>query len=643
MLYQSLRETVNSKSTLIPYSDSVFKYIKNKNKDYYISLYQYTDEHKKLVDESGSVKGIRNTTTDRIYLDFDDKQNIENARKDALTVADRLVNNLGIDPENIQAYFTGSKGFAIEFKIDKRINSDEFKAVVYNLAGDLETFDTTVSDPNRIIRVPNTQHQATGYFKIPLFLYQIDELDIDQIKEMAKEPKEEFVDLKPVTLPDNYFKFKEKEVVKNTDYKLDLTKKSSQWRNCKWSLLQGNFKAGERHNALLVIAATARGLGFDKDTTYYLCKSALKKQAALTGQEEFPKEELYKNIIEDSIFKDGWEGGQYSCQKPGWLRDYCKSLGDYACKSHTDDEPYVKLEDMSSMFCNYAENFEQNIIKCGIKGLDENVILCASTLNGLLGQPGAGKTSFALNYLRNTSLNGISSTFFSLDMGMPIVFAKLVQKKTGMEFKEVLDLFKTNKKKAQEIQAILREEYKNVGFNFKNGLTVADMRNIILEQEQQTGKEVKLVIIDYLERIAGGPSSDSITNTGVIANQLTDLANGLNKCVLLLLQTQKHSTPDISDPLLSLKGVKGSSIVEQSCSSILTLWRDGYNPKTVENDKYISFAIVKNRFGSLWTDDFHWNGRTGDIRDLAEEERGDLALFRKLKAEARSAQDSEWK
>jgi len=67
----------------------------------------------------------------------------------------------------------------------------------------------------------------------------------------------------------------------------------------------------------------------------------------------------------------------------------------------------------------------------------------------------------------------------------------------------------------------------------------------------------------------------------------------------------------------------------------LTLWREGYNPKTVADDKYISFAIVKNRFGSLWSGDFSWHGVTGDIRELTEEEDENLAEFRARKAQAK--------
>jgi KaiC/GvpD/RAD55 family RecA-like ATPase len=495
-----------------------------------------------------------------------------------------------------------------------------------------------VYDPSRIFRVPGTKHQKSGLYKIPLTYNQLHQLTISQIKNLASSLdniKDEF-EWEVATPKEDLFVLedKKKENRTLTPELLDFSKKPPQWKNCKWSLLQGNFKEGERHNALMVIAATCRGLGYDKDTTYYMCKSAMKKQAMLTGQEEFNKEELYTNIIEQSVFTDNWEGGQYSCQKSGWLQTYCSTLGEHKCKVEEEEPPIIKIDDMGTLFSSYAQNFEQNIIKTGIPKLDEKAMICASTLNGLLGQPGAGKTSMSLQYLLNTSKNDVHSTFFSLDMGMPIVYAKMIQKHTGCDFKEVMRIFKEEPKHAAELSETLKEEYKNVGFNFKSGLTVPDLKQTIIQQQQDRGEKVKLVVIDYLECLAG-PYSDQTANTGFIANQLKDLANDLSVAVLLLLQTQKHSTPDVSDPLLSLKGVKGSSLIEQSCSTILTLWREGYNPKTVQDDKYISFAIVKNRFGSLWSGDFSWHGVTGDIRELTEEEEERLADFRNRKAEAK--------
>jgi replicative DNA helicase len=392
----------------------------------------------------------------------------------------------------------------------------------------------------------------------------------------------------------------------------------------------------------MVLAATCRALGYDKEQTYYMCKSALKKQARRTGQDEFPKEELWENIIEESVFSDRWEGGQYSPKTNPWLKKYCEKMG--FNEEEREEAPCVDLDTLTNQFSDYATNFEQNIIKTGITELDQNVMFSTSTLNGLLGQPGSGKTTMALNFLLNTSLNGVPSVFLSLDMGAPIVYAKLVQKATGLSFKKALELYRENPTKAKEISEVIKKEYKNVGFNFKSGLTVGDIKNIIQKQSEATGTRPRLLVIDYLECLAG-PYSDATANAALIANQLKDLANEEELSILLLLQTQKHSTPDVSDPLLSMKQIKGSSVLEQACSTVLTLWREGYNPNFIDDDKYISFAVVKNRFGSLWRGDFSWEPIRGIIRSLSEEERDEFESFKERKRQDRANQArerSEW-
>lgn len=647
MKYYRLSENYNI-NTLLPVTKSPYTYPLKSDKPYFVSMLNYSENAYTEWKKTKTLKKQKGGTTTKLWADFDGggkakpETSIEDAFKDARVFLDRLY-GLGLKEENVQISFSGNKGVGFIIELNKELTIEQVHSICLNIAKDLETFDHSMYDHQRIFRLLFTKHEVSGLYKIPLTESELRNSSVFEIKESAKtldnfDRDEVLAYYKPFTfnkeLEDLMSVEEKKEVINTvTPDVLDFSKKPSQWRNCKWSLLQGNFKAGERHSALMVIAATARGLGYDKDTAYYLCKSALKKQAVLTGQEEFPKEELYTNIIEESVFTDSWDGGQYTCTKPGWLQNYCKGLEEHSCQNTGEDEPsIVSVEKMSDCFSEFASDFERNVIKTGIKGLDDNVMLCSSTLNGLLGQPGSGKTSMSLNYLRNTSLAGIPSTFFSLDMGMPIVMAKLVQKQTGISFKAALELYKNDRVKAAEVSKRVKDDFKNVGFNFRSGLTIPDIKNTVREQEQQIGSKVKLVVIDYLECLAG-PYSDATANSGFLANQLKDLANDLSACILLLLQTQKHSTPDISDPLLSLRSIKGSSLVEQSMSTILTMWRDGYNPKTVDDDKYVSFAVVKNRFGSLWSGDFSWDGVTGNIRGLTEEEYSRLDDFRCRKQE----------
>lgn len=643
-MFIRLCKTVRDFGILIK-EDQVLDHIDSDN-DWYQSVYYYNDEQYANFQRTGTVKGVKDVVANKILFDVDAKGNLQKAQDETR----KLITNLqlvgGVKATDMEIYFSGNKGFHVLFKLNNFYSPEELQNIVSNIlkGQTFECIDPSVYDCTQILRIAGTKHNETGLYKIPLSFVDMFNLSVDEIKNRAANLDNITEEFNPQTVPETslppeWFKFTKVEPQLNMmEYTLDLSEKPKHWKNCKYSLLQGNFKEGERHNALLVLAATCRGLGYDKDTTYYLCKSALKKQATISGQDEFDKSELWNNIIKDSVFKDGWSGGQFSCKTDPWLHKYCENLGSHKCKDRNEDPGTITFMDMGNKFLDYAKNFEQNVIKTGLAELDNNATFLASTLVGLLGQPGAGKTSVGINYLKNTSLNNIPSMFFSLDMGMPIVFAKLVQKETGWSFKRVMEMYKTDPQQRDKMNEIIKEQYKNVGFNFKSGLTVSDIKTNILDHQEITGKAVKLVVVDYLECIAG-PYSDTLANTGLIANQLKDLANETNTCVLLLLQTQKHSTPNVSDPLLSLKNVKGSSVLEQSMSSILTLWREGYSPSTVEDDRYISFAIVKNRFGSLWQGDFSWNGATGDIRSLTQEQREHLKQFKQWKKQQAAQSD----
>lgn len=644
MEYYNFKEGLNSKGKLVTL-DQLSALKKDPNKDYYISIYKYNEEQKKRIEEKGSVSGIKDVTTDILVWDFDNANNPDLARKDVVLLAHRLVESYNIDVDSIQCYYSGSKGFHVVLYLgDMQVTPEQFKKATTLIAEGLSTFDPVVSDPARVIRLEYTKHPKTGLYKIPLHISEVDELSIDEIKEMANDPREDTeFSAAPVNLPKELFKTPEKK--KEPMQQLieeEQTKPPKGWKDYKWAIAQGKFESGERHQALMVLAATCRALGYDKEQTYYMCKTALKKQARRTGQDEFPKEELWTNIIEESVFSDRWEGGQYSPKTNPWLAKYCDRMG---FDTEEKDEPAcVDLDTLTHQFTDYATNFEQNIIKTGITELDANVMFSTSTLNGLLGQPGSGKTTMAINFLLNTSQNGIPSIFLSLDMGAPIVYAKLVQKATGYSFKKALELFRTEPEKAKKIAQTIKDEYKNVGFNFKSGLTVSDIKDVIHKHTESTGHRPRLLVIDYLECLAG-PYSDATANAALIANQLKDLANEEELSILLLLQTQKHSTPDISDPLLSMKQIKGSSVIEQACSTVLTIWREGYNPNFIDDDKYVSFAVVKNRFGSLWRGDFSWEPIRGMIRSLSEEERDEFETFKERKKQQRAneaRERSEW-
>jgi hypothetical protein len=638
-MYSVLKETLKGKPSFIPYQS---KLNINTNIDYYLSLFQYSEQHKKEAETKGTIAGLKNTTTTVLYFDFDSKTNVELAKSDAIDLAKTLVERFNIDPENIKCYFSGFKGFGIELSLDKRITNDQFKAAVQRLAGHYKTFDHVVSDANRVLRVPNTKHPVSGLYKIPLKLYELDELSTEEIKTLASAPrKDDFIN-NPIKLPNNLFVVEAKkesnpvEVV--DDLKAALENKPRHWRDYKWALAQGFFESGERHNALMVVAATCRGLGYDKQTAYYICKAALKKQAARTGSDEFDKGELFENIIERSVYSDTWEGGQYSPKTNPWLAKYCERMGFLTDQKEEEVRPKRILE-VKDSFEHYVKHIEENTVLTGISILDREVPLTVGMNLGIVGAASSGKTALALEILKNTSKSGVVSVFASLDMHRNRLFEKLLYKTTGLTREQLYTKIKQDG--IDSVTEKLKEDYANVFFYDRSCPTVADIRDFIEKVQEETGKPVKLVMVDYFERV-NSERSDETAASKDVAGQLQDLINDLNVCLITLVQPNKFSLSGGPDaPIKSYTAIKGSSFLYQSFRSIISIWRPFFTPEDKERDNYMQMGVLKNDLGELGIYNFSWNGKKGEIKEMTEEQEEYFQSLLKEKEAKKSAKASD--
>lgn len=625
----------------------VSNYLEDNEKDYYTSLFNYNDKHLEIFKKTGSIAGIKDVTTNKLLFDFDSKTNLELAFDNAVELIERLKKN-NIKEDDIEIYFSGNKGIHISVTLNRDLTPDLVYSLAVNKYGrGLETLDKSIYNASRIIRVPFTKHDKSGLYKIPLDLSVLQNETAETIKSLAQnlDGVSEYLEQKtlnpPISNPgEDFFNVpEEKKLTRSHDYSVDITKVPKGWRNCKWSLLQGNFKAGERHMALTVLAATYRGLGFDKETAYYNCKAALKKQSAKTDTDEFDKKELWENIIEKSVYTDNWEGGQYTCQKPGWLQTYCQSL-DHPCDKHSDSN-IVQIEDAFGMFKDYATNIDTLTIKTGIPVLDKKLRMTIGMSIGIVAPPGVGKTSVALQMLNNLSKTGERALFLSYDMFHALVFQKLIQKHFEMQPDEIFDKFRVQDNFFEnEVIKKIKEEYSNVDFCFKSGQTYEQILDTIKECEEKSGKKIKLVVCDYNELVLTD-MSDGTSSSNYVAQKMREIANVQQCCVLSLFQPNKLAGSP-SDEITSYRSAKGGSGIEQSVSVMLGMSRPGYDPRKPENDKYMTINCLKNRMGSLFATDLHWDGLTGSLRELEHEEKMDLKALREIKKEQKEASEKEW-
>jgi replicative DNA helicase len=249
-----------------------------------------------------------------------------------------------------------------------------------------------------------------------------------------------------------------------------------------------------------------------------------------------------------------------------------------------------KLESFDSIknsFFTFADNINDNVIKTGIKSLDETLLITTGMMVGILGAPSAGKTSLVTAIIEKSAKDGMKPMFHSLDMTKHLMMMRLIQRQSGINTQSLLrrkikgdpnynqDYSLRDDQTVKDAVDTLGTIYRNVEFNFTRGATIESLEEDIKMNKAKNGDKFKLVVVDYLEKVRG-PYSDATANSGYVASRLSDLASTYDVCIILLLQPQK-SAGDPSQELLSMRNVKGASVIEQDCRVILTMWRPGFN------------------------------------------------------------------
>lgn len=628
--YVRLTRTVSDKGILVTPED-VPLYIKDNTVDHYVSTYYYNQDHYNQFQQTGSVKGFKDTKADKIWWDFDDAENLKNAKLDTIELINRL-NKQNIKHPEI--YFSGRKGFCVIVNLSKELTRKQVENFALRMAKDLKTFDPTLYDESQLLRIPGTKHQKTEYYKTPLTYTELVGLSKTELLEKAKK-KLSLKEASPSRfineLEDHLFEVKEvvEEMKQNALATFDLSTKPRNWKASKWALMQGFFKQGERNQTMMILSATCKAMGYDDITSYYMCKSALQKSWERYGKGDFTKEELW-SIIERTFEKDNI--GQYSEKDDAFLIKKAEELGikELTTSNTVDIKGALKIHE------SYAKNINNLTLKTGIAELDRKLRITVGMSWGIIAAPGVGKTTIALNMLHSMSKSGELCIFFSYDMYAPLVVQKIIQR--HWEEDDMDEVFRRYEagdfEYTTKIHELVEKEYPNVEFCFESGQNIDDIYRTIREIEQKRSKKCKFVVIDYNELVITDVS-DPTQSSNYVAQKIRELASKEQVCVLSLFQPSKL-TGDPSTEIMSFRAAKGGSGIEQSVSVMFGVSRPGFNPRKPEDDKYLSINCVKNRMGSIFSLDLYWNGYRGEVRSLSPEEKTDLRALRKAKEEENS-------
>ena len=640
-MYINIRNGLNSRPSLIPVSTKLEQILKTFTNDGYQSLYHYNESHKRILEEKGTLSGVTDTLTKRLFFDFDSKTDLEAARIDAIETANRLISK-GINEDAIRCFFTGSKGYNIEVGLNEYITPQQFSAIIENVAGDLKTFDSVVKDPNRIIRVVNTRHQTTGLYKIQLTAEELVNMSLNDIKTLAKKRRQTFNEDLTVDLPQELKDAKHIEVPAEKiateltfdTSTIDMKERPKGIDEVRWLLSNGFFRTGERNSAFLCLAATYKNQCFPQEVTKGILDGVAEIQSQRTGEEKFTDREM--NLILHQVYGPNWKGGMFTVNDPNnWLAKYAMKM---KVNVREDNGPQT-LDSIEGTFTHFVMNIEKNTIKTGLDSLDRVMPITVGSNIGIVGAAGSGKTAIALMILKYNSKMGIPTVFASLDMTRNRLFEKVLYDVTGLSREDLYETFKSGDGK--RLTDMVRENYGNVYFYDRSNANISDIRSYVLDVEQKSGQKVKMVMLDYFERI-GSDVNDATASSLKVAGEIQDMVNDLNIAAVTLCQPNKFSLgggPDTE--IKSYTNIKGSSFLYQSFRGIISLSRPFYTPETKDFDKYMIINVLKNDLGEQARLKYGWSGKRGQIRELEDIELQEFNDLLKQK-ESMKKEDGGW-
>ena len=251
-------------------------------------------------------------------------------------------------------------------------------------------------------------------------------------------------------------------------------------------------------------------------------------------------------------------------------------------------------------------------IPTGIKLLDQCITgLNRSDLILLAARPGMGKTSFALNIMRNVAVQSKKRVaFFSLEMSKEQLCSRLLSTE-GMISGTKLRTGKLDDNEwVRLIEAGDVLSKTEMYFDDNPNITVPEMKAKL----RRLG-HVDLVIIDYLQLMNGTTKSDNrVQVISEITRNLKIMAKELNVPVITLSQLSRATEKRGNDqrrPMLS--DLRDSGSIEQDADIVLFLYREDYyssvDGPSEEVDKNKGECIVaKNRHGESKSIPLHWQG-----------------------------------
>lgn len=239
--------------------------------DTYCTIYKYDNEN---IDSCNFIAPL--------YLDLDIDNIEEDYNKlirDLKILIHKLVTEFHVEQNDIQIYFSGSKGFHLiisenifGFEPGRTLNKDLKKVAIYLKAYTLtKCIDTKIYDYKRLFRINNTINSKTGLYKVRVLYNDLINMSYDELIEYASKPKD-------IESDDYLYNDKASESFTNLIEKLNKRDREKiniqvakeyirkkELLPCVKYILQNGSPNGQRNNSTIALANSLFQVGYNQD------------------------------------------------------------------------------------------------------------------------------------------------------------------------------------------------------------------------------------------------------------------------------------------------------------------------------------------------------------------------------------------
>lgn len=285
-------------------------------------------------------------------------------------------------------------------------------------------------------------------------------------------------------------------------------------------------------------------------------------------------------------------------------------------KSQIDDRPFLeKVSERQSFFEAHGKPYLTGI-PTGFVDLDSKATPLEDTnLIIVAARPAMGKTALGMNIASYTCFEkNMPVGVISLEMGRDQLLERLISSRTripGENIKRGILTKEELKKIKEEVDKISDSQF----FIIDRGCHTIQ-KVVSTARKLKEAKGIKLLVLDYLQLLGSGGSSDSRQyEVAEISRSLKMLAMELKIPILCIAQLSRKVEERMDKrPLMS--DLRDSGQIEQDADAILFIYRRDYYDK---NDKpnEAELLLKKNRHGSEVDIRLHFNKECGTFSNLA--------------------------